>query len=59
MSTVKMVKSQEKKCQNYFPMTMIILRCDVVKCNRTQEKLMCFDYCEEYIRSTSNKILLR
>ena len=49
---------------------MIILRYDVVKCSRNLnfEKMdtgsyigtkMDFDYCGEYLRSTSNKILVR
>ena len=67
-SAVTIVKSREKECLNYFPMT-ISLRC-IVKCGRnldfekmgtapSQEKMMGFDYCEEYLRSTSNKVLLR
>ena len=58
-----MVKSHEKKMSKLFSYD------DVLKCRRnlnfekkdialTQEKMMGFDYCEEYLRSTSNKILL-
>ena len=69
MSAVTMAKSQEKKSQNYFLMTMIITMWLVKNSgNRilkrwllrlTQEKMMGFDYCEENVRSTSNKMLLR
>ena len=46
-SPVKMVKSHEKKCQNYFRVTLN----DMVKCRRgKQEKMMDFDYCEEYLK---------
>ena len=62
-----MVKSHEKKMSNLFSYD------GVVKCRRnlnfekmdtasyrvTQEKMMGFDYCEENLRRTSNKILLR
>ena len=45
-----MVKSHEKKCQNYFRVTTITTN-DMVKFRRVQqEKLMDFDYCEEYLK---------
>ena len=51
-----MVKSHEKKCQNYFRVTTN----NIVKCRRAQqEKMMGFDYREEYLKGViSNKILL-
>ena len=48
MSAVTMVKSHTKKNVE----SIWSLQC-------TQEKMMGFDYCEEYLSSTSNKILLR
>ena len=64
-----MVKSHEKKFQNYFRVTTSPLtRHSRVKCCRnvifeeidkpSTEKMMDFDYYEEYSRSISNKILL-
>ena len=61
---VTMVKSHEKKMSKLFSYD------GVVKCRRNLNfekmdaashtgKMMAFDYCEEYLRSTSNKILLR
>ena len=45
-----MVKSHEKKCKNYFRVTTITTN-DTVKCRRgEQEKMMDFDYCEEYLK---------
>ena len=42
-----MVKSYEKKCQNYFRVTTN----NMVKCRRDQQKkMMDFDYCEEYFK---------
>ena len=42
-----MIKSHERKCQNYFRVTTN----DMVKCRRDQqEKMMDFDYCEEYLK---------
>ena len=42
-----MVKSHEKKCQNYFFVTTN----DMIKCRLgQQEKLMDFDFCEEYLK---------
>ena len=42
-----MVKSHEKKCQNYFRVTSN----NMVKCRRgQQEKMMDFDYREEYLK---------
>ena len=42
-----MVKLYEKKCQNYFRVTAN----NMVKCRRGQkEKMMDFDYCEEYLK---------
>ena len=62
-----MVKSHEKKCRNYFRVTMITTS-DMVKCRgnvnfeemdtqRLTGKMMEFDNCEEYLRSISKKIL--
>ena len=59
---------KQKKCKNYFPVTMITTK-DMVKCRRNKifegmdtelstGKMMDFDYCEEYSRSISSKILL-
>ena len=45
-----MVKSHEKKCENYFRVTTITTN-DMVKCRRgQQEKMMDFDYCDEYLK---------
>ena len=62
-SAVTIVKSHEKKSQNYFPMTEMSLnfqKMDTILCltvlNR-KKKMMEFD--EDYLGSTSNKILLR
>ena len=45
-----MVKSHEKKCQNYFHVTTNITN-DMMKCSRSQqEKMMDFDYYEEYLK---------
>ena len=45
-----MVKSHEKKCENYFRVTAITTN-DMVKCRRgQQEKMMDFDYCDEYLK---------
>ena len=63
-----MIKSHEKKRQNYFRVTAITTN-DMVKCRRNVNfeemdterstgEIMDFDYCEEYLRSLSNKILL-
>ena len=42
-----MIKSHEKECQNYFHVTTN----DMVKCPRgQQEKIMDFDYREEYLK---------
>ena len=51
-----MVKSHEKECQNYFHVTAN----DMVKCCcGRQEKMMDFNYREEYLKGViSNKILL-
>ena len=60
-SAVTMLKSHEKKISKLFSYD------GVVNCRRNlnfekmrlpQEKVMGFDYCEEYLRSTLNKILL-
>ena len=62
------VKSHEKKCKNHFR-AATISHYNIVKCCRnvnfeeidtepSAEKMMDFDYCEEYLRSISNKILL-
>ena len=49
-SPVKVVKSHEKKYQNYFRVTTITTN-DMVKCRRgQQEKIMDFHYCEEYLK---------
>ena len=43
-SPVTIVKSHEKKCQNYFPVTTITTN-NMVKCHRgQQEKMMDFDF---------------
>ena len=57
-----MVKSNEKKMSKLF--SYDYEHYNVVKRRRDlnferMEKMMGFDYCEEYLRSTSNKILLR
>ena len=54
-SPVTMVKSHEQKCQNYFRVTTN----DMVKCRcGQQEKMVDFDYREEYLKGViSNKIL--
>ena len=57
-----MVKSNEKKMSKLF--SYDYEHYNVVKRRRDlnferMEKMMSFDYCEEYLRSTSNKILLR
>ena len=45
-----MVKSHEKKCQNYFCVTTSTTN-GMVKCRRgQQEKMMDFDYREEYLK---------
>ena len=44
-----MVKSHENKCQNYFRVTTITMN-DTVKCRGQQEKMIDFDYCEEYLK---------
>ena len=62
------VKSHEKKMSKLISYDYD--HYDVVNCHwlwilkrwilgLTQEKMTGFDYCEEYVRSTSNKILLR
>ena len=55
-SPVTMVKSHEEKRQNYFRVNTN----DMVKCRcGQQEKMMNFDYCEEYVKEViSNKIFL-
>ena len=63
-----MVKSHEKKMSKLFSYDYD--HYDVAKCRWnlvlkrwilrfTQEKMMGFDYCVEYLRNPSNKILLR
>ena len=44
-----MVKSHETKCQNCFPSPS----------NTAKTSIMGFDYYEEYVRNTSNKILYK
>ena len=47
---VTMVKSHKKKCQNYFCVTTN----DMVKCGcGQQEKMMDFDYLEEYLKGVN------
>ena len=55
-SPVIMVKSHEKKSQNYFRVTTN----DMVKCRCGQQaKMMKFDYCGEYLKGViSNKIFI-
>ena len=51
-----MVKSHEKKCQNYFHVTLIITN-DMMKCSRgQQEKMMDFDYYEESLKGICQTI---
>ena len=47
-----MVKSHEKKCQNYFRVTTITTNGMVRCCCIKQGKMMGFDYCEEYLKGT-------
>ena len=56
------VKSDKKKSQNYFGSIMKCRRnvnFEEIDSEPSTEKLMDFDYCEENLRSISNKILLR
>ena len=66
-SPVTMVKSHQKKRQNYFrvttsPLTSIVWRnvskMPVLLLSLQQEKMMDFDYYEDYLRSISKNILL-
>ena len=59
-----MVKSYEKKMSKLFSYVGVVNVAEIWNLERwilrfTQEKMMGFDYCEEYLRITSNKILLR
>ena len=61
-SPVAIVKSHRKKCQNYFretssPFAKSKLD-DMPEWKGIKEKMMDFDYCEKYLTSISNKILL-
>ena len=65
LSPVAIVKSHGQKCQNYFCVgTSLTIRRNVarqIRCQGRKEprkKMMDFDYCEEYSRSISNKVLL-
>ena len=61
-SPVAIVKSHGKKCQNYFRVTTSPF--DEMKLDKMLEKkgvkkkMMNFEYCEKYLMSISNKILL-
>ena len=66
LSPVAIVKSQGEKCKNYFRVgSSIPIRQNVARQTRCElekkgvnKNMMDFDYCEEYSRSISNKILL-
>ena len=46
-----MIKSHEKKCQNYFRATTITTNgMEKCRCWIKQEKMLDFDYCEEYLK---------
>ena len=59
-----MIKSHEKRMSKLFSYDSVVkcrrnLNFEKIDTGLTQKKIMEFDYCEEYLRGTSNKILLR
>ena len=52
-----MIKSHEKKCQNYFRVTTIPKIDKIKGCRIQQEKMMDFDYCQEQLKQLYQTIL--